>query len=84
MTDIKQSLSSCILFDKMDKEVVSEILASSQRGKYSTGDLLIEKGSVPKALFIIESGTVGIYNEDVLLVRLSELSILGESFLADA
>ncbi len=84
MSEIKKSLSACILFDKMDKEVVSEILSSSQRSSYTTGDILIEKGSVPKALFIIESGTVGIYNEDVLLVRLSELSILGESFLADA
>src|SRR5690349_10372802 len=84
MTEIKQSLSACILFDKMDKAVVTEILASSERNDYKTGEVLIEKGSVPRALFIIESGTVGIYNEDVLLVRLSELSILGESFLGDA
>ena len=84
MAEIQQSLYSCILFDKMDKEVVSEILSSSEKSSYTTGDVLIEKGAVPKALFIIESGTVGIYNEDVLLARLNELCIMGESFLANA
>ncbi|GEM_PF-2570254 len=84
MPELNKTLYSCILFDKMDKEIVTEILSSSEKATYSIGDTLIQKGSVPKALFIIEKGTVGIYNEDVLLVRLSELSILGESFLANA
>lgn len=84
MSELPKSLSSCILFDKMDKDIVAEILSSSEKATYATGEKLIEKGSIPKALFIIENGTVGIYNEDVLLARLSELSILGESFLANA
>ncbi len=84
MSELQKSLSSCILFDKMDKNVVDEILSSSSRTNYFTGDVLIEKGAVPKALFIVEKGTVGIYNEDVLLARLSELSMMGESFLANA
>lgn len=84
MSEVQKALYSCVLFDKMKKEVVDEILSSSTKSNYPTGTILIDKGSVPKALFIVESGTVGIYNEDVLLVRLSELSILGESFLADA
>ena len=84
MPEIGKSLSACILFEKMNEKIVSEILATSKKAVYAIGDILIEKGSVPKALFIIENGTVGIYIEDVLLVRLGELSILGESFLANA
>ena len=54
MPELNKTLYSCILFDKMDKEIVTEILSSSEKATYSIGDTLIQKGSVPKALFIIE------------------------------
>lgn len=38
---------------------------------------------MPDALYIIRKGKVGIYNEDVLLAELGELTIMGESFLAE-
>ena len=44
---------------------------------------MINKGEVPSALFVIISGKVGIYSEDVLLGELGELTTLGESLLAD-
>jgi signal transduction histidine kinase/CheY-like chemotaxis protein len=84
MPELQNSIANCVLFDKIDKQIVTQILSSAERNHYKTGDVLIEKGTVPRALFIVEKGTVGIYNEDVLLVRLGELSILGESFIANA
>ncbi len=84
MAELQKSMASCSLFDKMDKQIVLQILSSAERKHYKAGDVLIEKGTVSRALFIIEKGTVGIYNEDVLLVQLGELSILGESFIANA
>lgn len=80
----QNQLYSCSLFEKLDDRIITEILSFSQKTNYKTGDRLIEKGTVPKALFIVDKGIVGIYNEDILLARLSELSILGESFLANA
>ena len=84
MPELQKSIASCVLFDKMDKKIVLQILSSAERNYYKAGDVLIEKGAISKALFIVEKGTVGIYNEDVLLVKLGELSILGESFIANA
>ncbi len=84
MPELQKSIASCVLFDKMDKKIVLQILSSAERNYYKAGDVLIEKGTISRALFIVEKGTVGIYNEDVLLVKLGELSILGESFVANA
>ncbi|MCX6292509.1 MAG: ATP-binding protein [Bacteroidetes bacterium] len=84
MMTLDSTFSKCLLFKNLDQQVVSEVLSKSESKKYVTGDVLIRKGNVPPGLFIIQSGTVGIYNEDVLLAELGELSIMGESFLANA
>jgi signal transduction histidine kinase len=78
------TLVKCGLFHHLDEQVIDEVLSKSELKKYAKGSVLIEKGSVPEALFIIRNGKVGIYNEDVLLAELSELAIMGESFLAEA
>ncbi len=72
------------LFLNLEEPVIGEILSKSESKKYLSGDVLIKKGDVPAGLFIIRSGKVGIYNEDILLAELGELSIMGESFLANA
>ncbi len=77
-------LYACSLFLNLEESVISEILSGSEIKDYPVGAVLIEKGKVPDALYIIRKGKVGIYNEDVLLAQLEPYSIMGESFLADA
>jgi len=72
------------LFKDIEQPVVAEILSKSESKKYAAGELLIRKGDIPSGLFIIRTGKVGIYNEDVLLAELGEHAIMGESFLANA
>jgi signal transduction histidine kinase/CheY-like chemotaxis protein len=84
MIEHDSTLIKCGLFQHLDGQVISEVLGKSEVKTYSKGAVLIQKGSVPAALYIIRRGKVGIYNEDILLAELSELAIMGESFLAEA
>lgn len=84
MPSVSPEIKTCSLFRNLDEQVVNSILDRSEITPYKSGDSFITKGSVPDALYIVSSGEVGIYNEDILLARLGPLSILGESFLADA
>lgn len=84
MTHSDSTLITCSLFHNLDQVVLAEILSHSEMNEYPKGAVLVNKGSVPSALYIVKNGTVEIYNEDVLLATLGSLSILGESFLADA
>lgn len=84
MTHSDSTLITCSLFHNLDHQVYEEILSHSETNEYPKGTVLVKKGSVPGALYIVKKGTVEIYTEDVLLAQLGTLSILGESFLADA
>lgn len=84
MIEHDSTLVRCGLFQHLDGQVISEVLSKSEAKSYQKGAVLIEKGTVPDAMYIIRRGKVGIYNEDILLAELSELAIMGESFLAEA
>ena len=84
MTSSDNTLYQCQLFLEMDRAVIDEILSYAVTATYPAGTTLIQKDEIPKALFIIRSGTVGIYSEDVLLAELGPLAIMGESFLASS
>lgn len=79
-----KALRNCGLFLQVDEPVISEVLTRARRCVYADGHTLIQKGAIPESLYIILEGKVGIYNEDFLLAELGALSIMGESFLADA
>ncbi len=82
--NVDQRLLNCQLFKGIDPALVVNILENSRKKEYPKGTVLIQKGTVPAALFVVASGDVNIFNEDVLLAKAGPLSILGESFLADA
>src|SRR5437660_7564588 len=82
--ELDSALMKCSLFLHLEEPVIIEVLSKSESKKYSAGDVLIKKGDVPASLFIIKNGNAGIYNEDILLAELGPLSIMGESFLANA
>ena len=84
MIELDVQLMKCSLFHDLESNVITEVLSQSATKKYETGAVLIKKGAVPEALFIIQQGKVSIYNEDILLAELGALSIMGESFLANA
>ncbi|MFM7016877.1 MAG: histidine kinase dimerization/phospho-acceptor domain-containing protein, partial [Bacteroidota bacterium] len=76
-------IQGCTLFKDIPRNVVEEVLYESEIKIYQPGEVLNHKGDIPSALFIIENGTAGIYNEDILLAELSQLAMMGESILAD-
>ncbi len=76
-------IQGCSLFNGISQSIVEEILYESEINIYQPGEVLNHKGDIPSALFIIESGTASIYNEDVLLAELPPLSMMGESVIAD-
>ncbi len=84
MTAPENSLYQCQLFQQMEQSVIEAILSHAVTATYPAGTTLIQKDEIPRALFIISTGTVGIYSEDVLLAELGPFSIMGESFLASS
>ena len=78
-----QPFLTCGLFHNIPENIIEEVLSEAEQTLYKAGEKLIEKGTVPSGLFIIESGTASIYNEDILLAELGPMAIMGESFLAD-
>lgn len=80
----KDSVTDSPLFRDLKPAEVEKVLKMSVSGKYDAGAILIRKGEVPSALFLVSGGTARIFNEDILLAEVGSGSILGESFLANA
>lgn len=78
-----QYIQGCSLFNGVSKSVIEEILFESDLKVYHPNEIIIHKGDIPSALFIIESGIANIFIEDILLAELPPLSMMGESILAD-
>ncbi|MEO6166312.1 MAG: cyclic nucleotide-binding domain-containing protein [Chitinophagales bacterium] len=76
-------LIQSLLFQHLDTNIITEVLSKSNLRQYAPGSILIKKGTAPQALYIVRKGRVGIYIEDVQLAELGELSIMGESLIAD-
>ena len=76
--------SAISLFKSMSPSVIDEIIGRAEVHTYPVGAELIRKNTIPGRLFILCEGTVGVYNEDVLLLELGVNAIFGEGFLADA
>ncbi len=81
MIDIKSALQNCDLFLQLEESVVAELLAGSAYKSYHRGEVIIQRGSVSNMLHVVVKGTIGVYNEDVLLAELKEWSVVGESFI---
>ena len=81
--DNYDDLKNCDLFKSLEGYVIAELLNSAEITDYKKGEILFRKGDIPAGLFLIRTGSVGIYNEDILLAILGDLAILGESFLAN-
>jgi signal transduction histidine kinase/DNA-binding NarL/FixJ family response regulator len=85
MTDsLKTKLGESLLFKGLEPKMVAKILEDSRVTSYTAGEVLVRKGEIPKALYLVTEGKVLIYNEDVLLAEAGPMAILGESFLAEA
>ncbi len=76
--------SEIALFKNLSPTVVDEIISLAEIRNYKPGEVLLKKNTIPGKLYILCEGTVGVYNEDVLLIELGPNTIFGEGFLADA
>ncbi len=76
--------STIALFKNLSPTVIDEIINRAEIHTYEPGAVLIRKNTIPGKLFLLCEGTVGVYNEDVLLLELGANAIFGEGFLADA
>lgn len=76
--------SEISLFKNLPPSVIDEIVGLAEVCSYKPGDVLLKKNTIPGKLYILCEGTVGVYNEDVLLIELGQNAIFGEGFLADA
>src|SRR4030095_15017716 len=72
------------LFKNLSPLIIEEILSLAETKRYEPGEVLIRKNAIPGRLFLLCEGTVGVYNEDILLLELGVNAIFGEGFLADA
>ncbi len=71
------------LFQGVSSDAVEDVLKVSTLTNFKPGAILVEKGSKPDSLILLCQGTIGVYNENVLLANIDQPAVLGESILAD-
>jgi ferredoxin-NADP reductase/CRP-like cAMP-binding protein len=76
------------LFDKLNSADFKELLQNTKRMKYLKGDLILREGDKGDALYIICSGSVCVFTEDlnhkkIILARLIHGDYFGEQALLD-
>ena len=82
MNSQKKTFIECGIFKGLDNDALEDCMKGITLHTYKQGEVLIEKDKQSNGLYIIHSGNVGIYMEDVLLTKLGPASIVGESFIA--
>lgn len=82
MDSLESTLDACGLFEGLGSEARDMLRATLQEKKFPEGHVLIRKDAVPQSLYIIREGSLGIYNEDVLLASLVPPAVIGESCIA--
>ena len=82
MTTKETTFIQCGMFNGLDNNALADCMAGITLHNYKKGEILIEKDKQSTGLFIIHTGIVGIYNEDILLAQLGPATIIGESFIA--
>ena len=82
MTTKETTFIQCGMFNGLDNNALADCMAGITLHNYKKGEILIEKDKQSTGLFIIHTGSVGIYNEDILLAQLGPATIIGESFIA--
>ena len=74
---------NCGLFTNIDQSDLPKIIDAFKFKKYSRNSILIMQNDIPGALYILHKGSIGIFNEDILLTELNPPSCIGESCIAN-
>ncbi len=72
-------LKSITFFKQTPDELLLQIVESAIKEKtFSPGELILQKGDVGTAMYIIVNGRVKIHNDDIFINELGEREIFGE------
>lgn len=77
----KKTFIDCGIFEGLDDTGLADCMKGITTHTYRKDDILIEKDKASEGLFIIHTGLVGIFMEDILLAQLGPSAIIGESFI---
>lgn len=84
MQDYSVTLRACGIFDQLSDKEMGEVVAKAPEVFYEAQATIIKKNEVPEGLYILHTGSLCIYNEDVLITTLQPPAIIGESFIANS
>lgn len=80
----KKTFIDCGLFEGLEDGALENCMMGIALQTFQAGDVLIEKDKQSTGLYILHTGSVGIYMEDMLLTQLGPAAIIGESFVGGA
>jgi CRP/FNR family transcriptional regulator, cyclic AMP receptor protein len=84
MTDVDvDRLAKLPLFGELDHHDLSHVAGWVTEQRFVEGDVLIEEGSLPTDVFLIESGTVDVTHDEKLIATLGPGDVVGEVALLD-
>ena len=82
MTNKENTFIQCGMFSGLDKNALESCMNGISLQKFGKGTVLIQKDKESTGLYIIHTGSIGIYNEDILLAELTPAAVIGESLIA--
>jgi CRP/FNR family cyclic AMP-dependent transcriptional regulator len=76
-------LAKLPLFGELDHHDLSHVARWVAEKRFVEGDVLIEEGSLPSDIYLIENGTVDVTHEEKLIASLGPGDVVGEIALLD-
>lgn len=70
-----RTLRQALSFAHLDEDTLRELAEMAETRSFTAGDLVFEKGSSPDGLYVVISGTVGIF--DVIHGRRTDIAAIG-------
>ena len=84
MSDVDvERLAKLPLFGELDHHDLSHVAGWVTEKGFAEGDVLIEEGTLPSDVYLIESGTVDVTHEERLIASLGPGDVVGEIALLD-
>ena len=75
---IKHTLSTTVLFQKLDNDQINAIASAMWKQSYAAEHLLVSKGEMGRSLFLIANGTVAKFNQAGEIQTINAGQTIGE------
>lgn len=76
--EIKKVISEVFLFKSLDEDQIDSVVRAFKKRRYATGEVVVNQGDDAKHFFLIQSGTVKVLKDGVLLRTLARWDYFGE------